>query len=267
MNQFSQAKELFIDDFDLRGYFDSFTFEAAKNALLKTLTMHEVPITLLLGNPGVGKSFLLNFIQERADSVKIAHFFSSPNFSERELLEVLLQATGEEVSHNSLTIDTLIKRLKSNYKNLEYTVFIDEAQLITEKQLEFIRVLSDMKMFQFVLSMHKKEGWYVLTKPHFKSRTSKTIEINNLSKEEVNRYIQNRLLSQNLSLVVSEFGETQVKFIYKIAHGNFRTIKKLLRTVCEIVDIAQRANLKKYSKVDKRTLTMAAIDIGLIDVK
>ncbi len=267
MSQFSQAKDLFMDDFDLRGYFDSFTFEMAKKELLKTLTTHEVPMTFILGDPGVGKSFLLNFVQERADSVKIAKFFPSPNFSERELLEVLLQSSGEFVEHKSLTIDALLTKLKAHYKNLEYTVFIDEAQLINENLLEFLRVLSDMKMFQFILAMHKKEGRYVLSKPHFKSRTSKTIEINNLTKEEVSRYIQNRLLSENLSEVVSAFGNKQVDFIYKSANGNFRTIKKLLKTVCEVVDIAQRASLKKYSKVDERTLIMAAIDIGLIDVK
>jgi len=267
MSQFSDAKNLFIDDFDLSGYFDSFTFEMAKKELLKTLTAHEVPMTFILGNPGVGKSFLLNFIQERADSVKIAKFFSSPNFSERELLEVLLEATGEIVEHKSHKINTLLDKLKVHYKDLEYTVFIDEGQLINENQLEFLRVLSDMKMFQFVLAMHKKEGNYVLAKPHFKSRTNRTIMIDNLKKEEVTRYIQNRLLSQNLSAVVTAFDKKQIDFIYKQAHGNFRTIKKLLKTICEIVDIAQRGNLKKYSKVDERTLTMAAIDIGLINVK
>lgn len=268
MSQFSVARELFKDDFDLSGYLDSFTFEMAKKELLKTLNAHEVPMTFILGDPGVGKSFLLNFIQERADSVKIAKFFPNPHFDERELLEVLLSsATGEHVPHGSITIDGLIQNLKKYYKNLEYTVFIDEAQLLTESQLEFLRVLSDMKMFQLVLALHKKEGQYVLAKPHFKSRTTKTIILEKLKKEEITRYIQNRLLSKNLSEVVSAFDTKQIDFIYKYSNANFRTTKKLLKTVCEIVEIAQRGELKKYSKVDETTLTMAAIDIGLIDVK
>ena len=267
MNQFSQAKELFMDNFDLSGYLTSFTFEAAKKELLKTLNAHEVPMTFILGDPGVGKSFLLHFVQERADSVKVAKFFPNPHFNERELLEVLLAQTGIYVEHQSQTIDTLISNLKQHYKNLEYTVFIDEAQLLTEKQLEFVRVLSDMGMFQFVLAMHKKEGQYVLSKPHFKSRNNKTIMIENLGKEEVAHYIQNRLLSKNLSQVVSAFGKKEIDFIYKQANGNFRSIKKLLKTVCEIVEIAQRGGLNNYTKVTDATLTMAAIDIGLIDVK
>jgi type II secretory pathway predicted ATPase ExeA len=267
MNQFAVAKELFMDNFDLRGYLDSFTFEMAKKELLKTLNAHEVPMTFILGNPGSGKSFLLNFIQERADSIKLAKFFPNPHFDEKELLEVLLESAGVYIEHNSQSVDTMIKTLKQHYKNLEQTVFIDEAQLLTEKQLEFLRVLSDMKMFQLVLAMHKKEGEYVLSKPHFKSRTTKTIVLEHLKKEEVNRYIQNRLLSKNLSEVASAFGKKEVNLIYKHSQANFRTMKKLLKTVCEIVEIAQRGGLKKYHKVDTTTLTMAAIDIGLIDVK
>ena len=267
MNQFSAAKELFKDDFDLSGYIDSFTFEMAKKELLKTLNAHEVSMTFLLGNPGAGKSFLLKFIEQRADSVKLAKFFPNPHFDERELLEVLLQSAGVFVEHNAQTIDALILELKKYYKHLDYTVFIDEAQLLTEHQLEFLRVLSDMKMFQLVLAMHKKEGQYVLEKPHFKSRSTKTITLEHLKKEELTRYIQNRLLSKNLSQVVSAFGKKQVDFIYKHSDANFRTSKELLKTVCEIVEIAQLGKLDKYNKVDDTTLTMAAIDTGLIDVK
>jgi len=256
-----------MDDFDLKDYLDSFTFEMAKKELLKTLNAHEVPMTFILGDPGVGKSFLLHFIHDRADKIKVAKFFPNPHFNERELLEVLLEQTGETVVHQSQSIDSLISNLKQHYKDLEYTVFIDEAQLLTEKQLEFMRVLSDMKMFQFVLAMHKKEGQYVLLKPHFKSRSNKTIVMENLIQEEVTRYIQNRLLSQNLSHVAFEFGKKEISFIYKKSNGNFRTIKKLLKSVCEIVEIGQKAKLTNFMKVNEATLTMAAIDIGLIDVK
>ncbi len=267
MNQYAIAKELFADNFDMSGYFDSFTFEYAQKELLRTLNAHEIPMTFILGNPGVGKSFLLNFIQERADSIKIAKFYQNPQFTERELLEDLLSSTGEFVEHKSQTIDTLLSNLKKHFKDLEYTVFVDEAQLLTEKQLEFMRVLSDMRLFQFVLAMHKKEGQYVLNKAHFKSRTYKTIMIDSLKREEIHRYIQNRLLSKNLSDVVSAFGKKEIDFIYNKSNANFRTIKKLLKTTCEIVEIARRGELKKYTKVNEITLTMAAIDIGLIDVK
>jgi Holliday junction resolvasome RuvABC ATP-dependent DNA helicase subunit len=63
------------------------------------------------------------------------------------------------------------------------------------------------------------------------------------------------------------FQEKQIRVIQKLSKGNFRTVKKLVRTVCEIIDIAQKSRIKEFENVDNKTLTMAAIDIGLIDVK
>ena len=34
------------------------------------------------------------------------------------------------------------------------TIFIDEAQLLNDDQFEFLRILSDTKLFQFVLAMY-----------------------------------------------------------------------------------------------------------------
>ncbi len=267
MNPFATAKTLFEDNFDLSGYIDSFTFEMAKKELLRTLNAHEVPMTFLLGDSGTGKSFLLRFIQERADKIKLAKFFPNPSFDEREFLELLLEAIGIPIMHNSQTINALTKELQKHYQHLEYTVFIDEAQLLTEKQLEFLRTLGDMKMFQLVLAMHKKEGEYVLAKPHFTTRRTKAITLEYLKKEEISRYIQHRLLAKNLSQVASAFDKKEINLLYKLSRGNFRVTKRLLKTVCEIVEIAQLGELKRYSQVNRMTLTMAAIDIGLIDVK
>jgi hypothetical protein len=115
--------------------------------------------------------------------------------------------------------------------------------------------------------MHKREGDYILKKPQYRSRTTKSIVLDNLTKEEVNRYIQKRLLTKNLSTISMMFEKREIDILYKLSKGNFRTIKKLVRTACQIADLSQKANLKRYNAVNKATLTMAAIDIGLIDVK
>jgi len=267
MNQFADAKTLFTDDFDMSGYLNSFTFEAAKTELIQALNSSDSPVIFLLGDPGVGKSFLLRFIQESMTRIKIIKSFPSPHFDERELLEILLQTTGESVVHRSLSIHELLENLKKHYKNLEHVVFIDEAQLLTEKQLEFIRVIGDMRLFKFVLSMHKNEGNFVLAKPHFKSRNAKAITLEHLSRQELQHYIQNRLLSHNLSDVASAIGEKEVKFIHKHAKANFRASKKLLKSLFEIIEIARRGKIQQYSNIADNTLTMAAIDAGVIHVK
>ncbi len=267
MNQFAEAKDLFSDDFDLSGYFDSLTFEYAKKQLIDAMQTHDVPLVFVLGDPGTGKSFLLNYVQQKVTSVKVAKYFTHPYFDEKEFLETLLSLAGRNIQHNEYSTEALISHLKKNFHGLEYTVFIDEAQLLSEEQVELIRILSDQKIFQFVLAMHKKEGNYILQKDHFKSRTNKRIILEGLSDKEIGRYVENRLLSNNFSDIASMFKPSHLRFIAKYANSNFRTTKKIIKTLLEILNIANREGYKKYSSVNNATLTMAAIDTGLIDVK
>ncbi len=268
MNQYAVAKDLFDDNFDLSGYFDSLTFEYAKKSLVDAMRAHDTPLVFLLGEPGSGKSFLLNFVDKKVDSIKVAKFFTHPYFDDKEFLEILLSMAGKNIERDELTTELLISNLKKSFNNLEYTIFIDEAQLLTEDQIELIRILSDQKIFQFVLAMHEKEGDYILSKDHFKSRTTRVIKLEALKNEEVERYIQNRLISNNLSEMASLFKKRHFKEIGELSKRNFRTVKKLVRTVFEIMNIAHKEDLGNvYKKVNTRTLTMAAIDIGLIDVE
>ena len=267
MDQYSEAKKLFNDELNTHECFESLTFEFAKKDLLNAINSHETPLIFLLGDPGSGKSFLLNYIDKNISFVEVAKFFSHPYFDERELLEILLETTGIEVVKNKYSKERLIEYLNNHYKDLKHTVFIDEAQLLDERQLELIRILSDMQIFQFVLAMHKKEGENVLQKAHFKSRTKKIVYINPLENHEVANYIRQRLLSKNLSELATAFEDKYVTYIAKISLNNFRTIKKVTKTLFEIILHANERGHKKYSKINKATLTMAAIDTGLIDVK
>ena len=267
MNQFAEAKKLFYDDFDLSGYFDSLTFEYAKKQLIDAMRAHEVPLVFLLGKPGTGKSFLLNYIQQNVTSVKVAKYFTHPYFDEKEFLSTLLSLAGPNVEPDDYSTEQLITRLKRAFGDLQYTVFIDEAQLLSDAQIELVRILSDQKIFQFVLAMHKKEGDKILQKEHFKSRTNKRIEMEGLSESEIARYIEQRLLSNNFSDIASMFNKSHIRFIHQYSEGNFRTTKKIIKTLLEILNIANREDYKKYRKPNRATLTMAAIDAGLIDVK
>jgi type II secretory pathway predicted ATPase ExeA len=268
MNQYAVAKELFADDFDLNGYFDSLTFEYAKKSLVDAISAHDTPLVFLLGAPGSGKSYLLNYVTKRVPNVKVAKYFTHPYFDDKEFLEILLSMAGKNIERNELTTEALIAALRKNFNNLEYTIFIDEAQLLTEDQIELVRILSDQKIFQFVLAMHEKEGYYILEKDHFKSRTTRVIKIEALQDHEVARYIENRLLSNNLSELASLFNKSHYRQLGEYSNRNFRTTKKLTKTLFEIMNIAFKEDLnKKYMKVNRRTLTMAAIDIGLLDVE
>jgi type II secretory pathway predicted ATPase ExeA len=267
VDQIAKAKELFLDDLDLSGYLDTFSFIEAKDRLLKSLQNGDTALHFLLGDPGCGKSFLLNYINQRTDSIKIIKFFHNPYFSDKEFLSEIIKQNDSSLDTESMGMQEMIKELQKKYKNLEYTVLVDEAQLLTERHVELFRILGDLKIFKIVMAMHTKEGEYVLSKMHFNSRSITIIKMLGLKKEEIKRYVENRLLQDNLSTLASEFKPSYFSIIHRYSKGNFRLFKKIVRSAFEIVETAQNSNYKKYDFISKDTLIMAAIDTGCIDVK
>jgi len=267
MDEYLEAKKLFSQDSSQNNHFNSLAFEYSKTELVDALIKKENPMIFLLGDPGCGKSYLVNYIQNNIPKIKIAKYFTYPFFDEKEFLEILLTLAGPNISRNEYTIEKIITYLKKEFKELEYIILIDEAQHLTEDLVELIRILSDQKIFQFVLAMHKKEGEYILQKPQYHTRNPKKIYVNYLNDDEVLRYIQDSLLENNLSTVATEFKKSYVKMITKFTHKNFRAIKKILGALFDIIVEANERSLPKYSKINKHTVTMSAIDTGMIDVK
>ena len=265
MSQFKEAKKIFLDTIDANDYFDSFGSEQAKEKLQMALKAEDASMVFLLGNPGSGKSFLLNYLFQKDDNKKIIKYIKHPYFDRDKFLKTLLEDTG--IGIEGVDFDTVIQILKHQYKNLEHTIFIDEAQLLSDEQLEMIRILSDMRIFRFVLAMHKQEGLDILNKPHFKTRAVKTIYLHSLENSEIARYIQSKLLSGSYASISQMLNDKHYKMIAKFTNRNFRTLKKYFYTVMELMDYAIENSLSKYQIINRPILTMAAIDIGTINVK
>jgi len=266
--EYQEAKRIFLsNDMEKEQHFNSLAFEYSKSELLSALEKKENPMIFLLGDPGCGKSYLLRYIQENKKDIKIAKYFTYPFFGEKEFLEILLSLAGPNVKRDEYNIEKILFHLRREFGELEYVIIIDEAQHLTEELVELIRILSDQKIFQFILAMHKKEGEFILNKPQYKTRNPKKIVVEYLNNDEVLRYIQETLLNYNLSKVASEFKSSYVKLIRNYTKKNFRAIKKILATTFSIIEEAQKRELSKYTKVNQHTITMAAIDTGMLDVK
>jgi len=268
MLEYQKAKQLFLsNDLEDSQHFNSLAFEHSKSELVDALKKKENPMIFLLGDPGCGKSYLLRYIQEYEKGIKIAKYFTYPFFDEKEFLEILLSLAGPNVKKNEYNIEKILFHLKREFGELEYVIVIDEAQHLTEELVELIRILSDQKVFQFVLAMHKKEGEFILNKPQYKTRNPKKIVVEYLNNDEVLRYIQDTLLANNLSSIASEFKASYVRSIRNYTNKNFRAIKKILVALFDIIIEAKKRDLTKYSSINKHTITMAAIDTGMLDVE
>jgi len=264
MRNFELAESIFKDNIDSKDYFDSISAEIAKNKILEAIEERNAPLIFLIGDPGVGKSYILKLLNKKLENNHLTIFLDHPFFDKRDLLKLLYEAKGltfdRNVSFNSLK-DELVKE----YKNTVHTIFIDEAQLLNEEQFELIRILSDTKVLQFVLSMHKEEGSVILAKKHFKSRTKVVINYGKLDVSEVYRYIQSSLISNSHAEIALLFSKSHAKRIANYTEGNFRTVKKFLYVLMKLLNYAKKHGIKKYQKLNNDLLMMVALDLGIVN--
>ncbi len=266
MRDFDSAKELFADIIDTKYYFDSISAEVGKNKILEAIEEKNAPLIFVIADPGEGKSYILRLTNEQLKDKQLTVFIDHPFFDKRDLLKMLYVAKGLHFD-SSINFNSLKEKLVKEYKDTNHTIFLDEAQLLNEEQFELIRILSDTKVFQFVLSMHKEEGSAILEKKHFKSRTKVVVSLSSLKNFEIERYIKNTLLLNGYADIANLFRKKDIKKIACYTKGNFRTVKKLVYVVLKLLSYAKKNGLVKYQKVNSCILMMGALDIGIIDDK
>jgi len=214
----------FEDKINLEDCFNSYSFKTAHSKILNSKSN----LIFLIGVAGSGKTFLIDFLKNEIDFI---------------FLQGLI--TKED-------IDKAIEENK--------LIVIDEAQLLDISLIEYIRILSDTKKHRFLLSMHLLEAKDILEKEHFKSRSIDIIELKPISKEEMVQYLNIKLIKSNANHL---FTKKEFNRIYQYTQGNFRYIKKFVKTLFELLEIAHQNNLVKYNKINSCLITMSAIHLGL----
>ena len=158
----------FRDRLDINDFYSYLNFELAKEEIINS----KANIVFLLGEPGVGKSYMLNLLKYKYPQKYILQ--SNPFFSE------------------------------DKYKNIKNkTLLIDEAQLLTLEVVEFLRILSD-KGVQIVLSLHKKDGEKILNLPQFSTRYTKKVFLKPLTYQEFEKYVHSKFISHNMSNLINK---------------------------------------------------------------
>ncbi|WP_024789818.1 ATP-binding protein [Lebetimonas sp. JH292] len=216
----------FEDKINLKDYFSYVNFEIIKESVL----FSKSNIIFLLGEPGSGKSFLLNYLYK--------------NFNDYILINEAFESKEE------------FFKLAGNIENKR--LLIDEAQLLDIKILEFLRTLSD-KGNQVVFAMHKIEGEKIAKLPQFFSRYNEKIYLKPLNFEEFQKYTMSKFIKNNKPELIDE---KILKKIYNLSGGNFRLCKKIVFTALDLLNFSLKNSLK-YRKIDNCILTMSAIKLEL----
>lgn len=234
----------FSDTIDSENYFKTMSSELSKESLLE----NRDHLLFLLGDPGSGKSFLVTYLRQQNDS-RSFYFFPRGFDSKKELHKALFQEEESE------------EEMLNRYANHSHLIIIDEAQLMPIEMIEYIRTLSDTKKCYFLLVMHKKEGEAILNESHFKSREISKIVLNTMEKEEMVRYLNALLLAHSRQDLLSK---KEANEIFKYTQGNFRYVKKFMKTALELLTFAHKNQLKKYKRINSCIVKMSAIELGLL---
>jgi type II secretory pathway predicted ATPase ExeA len=266
-SKYSEIKNIFLDTVDNDNFVEldstAFNYQILEESLNKPLKM-----ILLFGRPGTGKSMLLNRLYHNLKDKKDIHYFDAPILSEKEFLKNIYESmSNQKIPQNMrVNFDGLLKYCQSLKGKKEVIFLLDECQLYSEALMEKIRLLSDTRVVKFVITLHKTENEDIIAKEHFKTRIWEVIELKNADIDDLEVYIQKKLLQKGFVEVANMITKKDVKFIHACTKGNFRETNKLLYIVFNIYEYYDLYKPEKINstKMSKKILEMAAIKIGYI---
>lgn len=267
MSRYNKIKNIFIDSIDIDEYIELESAEYSYKLIYDSVS-RPLKMILLFGRPGTGKSILLNRIYQNLKYQKEIHYFDAPSLDQREFFRKFFKVvTLKDLPQNTeVNFTTLIDYCKSIQGKREVIILLDEAQMYDSNMLEKIRILSDTRAIKFVISMHKTDNEDLIAKEHFKTRIWESIELVNVSKDELKRYIHKKLLKHNMFEIADTIKSKHINLIYNLTKGNFRECNKMMFKTFEIyeyydLDEKSKINTKKFSK---KFIEMAAIRLGYI---
>lgn len=209
----------------------------------------------VIGEVGTGKTTLSKFFLDYLPKdVKTSLIFSSPQFSQTQLLKTILADFGLEPGRQNRF--DLVKRLNSFLINTSLSggnalLVIDEAQNLTAKQLEQIRLLSNLetaqeKLLQILLigqpELEDKLNSFKLRQ--IKQRINIKCRLLPLREDELKNYIEHRLniaKVNNISIAPECY-----KIIYDFSKGIPRLINLLCERVLLLGFVQENTFIKSY---------------------
>jgi len=195
-------------------------------------------IIVVTGEIGTGKTTLCRFfLNQLAKNIKTA-FILNPHFSEIQLLEAIVKDFGIAVkgaSRLSMVWGLNKFLLTESESGNNVVLIIDEAQNLKPRQLEQVRLLSNLetakdKLLQVVLvgqpELNQRLNLYDLRQ--LRQRIMVRYHIAPLDRDEIKSYIEHRLTTAGAVNRI-EFTEEAIGFIADFSSGTPR----LINMVCD----------------------------------
>ena len=195
-------------------------------------------VVVITGEIGTGKTTLCRFFLNQLDKNTKTAFILNPYFSEIQLLEAIMKDFGISLKYKTkLSLISEFNRYLLNEADSGNNVvlIIDEAQNLKPRQLEQIRLLSNLetekdKLIQIVLvgqpELNRRLNLYELRQ--LQQRIMVRYHISPLDKDKVRDYIEHRLrISGSRDKI--RFSEETFPVIFDFSSG----IPRLINIICD----------------------------------
>jgi type II secretory pathway predicted ATPase ExeA len=220
---------------------------------------------VITGEIGAGKTTLLNrFVDDLDEEVLLARV-DQTQLSERELLEAILVAFGEEpdtrgkVSLMQQLRDFLLDQAEQERRVI---IAIDEAQCLGYKALEEVRLLSGIELHQMKVAslvlLGQPELDRLISSPELEQlaqRVRLRFHLGALTPEESRNYLAHRIAVAGCERT-DLFTDDAFPVIYRYAGG----IPRLINSLCDMALLT--AYVDERSEVSADVVEVAAHELG-----
>lgn len=197
-------------------------------------------ILVITGEIGVGKTTLCRALLKHSDSKTKYALILNPNFSELELLQLIVQDLGLKTKEqDKFGLVNALNRflIKESNQGHNVAVIVDEAQHLSPAQLEEIRLLSNLetekeKLLQIILVGQPEliENLQLPGLRQLRQRVAVHFHIQPLDRNDVRDYIHHRIktASRNPETLLNIlFSDQAINAIYHYSKGSPRAINIL----------------------------------------
>jgi len=253
-------------------YFETETHREAL-AHLDFLLGQKEGFALIYGDVGLGKTTISRiFLSSLDGNIFNTALILNPIMDEDELLRIIAKELGLKIdgfNRKALYDNLEFFLLEEHKKGKETIIVIDEAQLLSDEVLEFIRVLSNMetekeKILRIIL-FAQPELVEKLKNPsmrHLAQRITVTYKLKPFNEKDIRNYITYRLIKAG-SKGVPTFSKGAARLIYKASNG----YPRLINILCDRCMLFLYAHSKNI--VDKQIVAdvLKEENISLTSVK
>jgi general secretion pathway protein A len=205
-------------------------------------------ILCLTGEVGTGKTTICKELLNKLDKTIKSAFILNPNFSDMQLIELIISDFGIKPSRKknklSLILDLNKFLLEAASKGENAVLIIDEAQNLRPKQLEQIRLLSNLettkeKLLQIVLvgQPELREKLQLIDLRQLTQRIMIHFHMTPLDVDEIKPYIYHRLEIAGCLNDIN-FSDKAIHEIHNFSSG----IPRLINIICDLALLAGFVN-------------------------